>query len=120
MPWDESIILIIILEPSTLVAVNVVGVNVNWYQQLPIQYVAKKPKRIRTAFTIDQVIELEKEYARYRYLNLTRRTGLANILQMNEKTIKIWFATINGLLVSNNERVGSVNWYQQHPLNLSS
>lgn len=46
MPWDESIILIIILEPSTLVAVNVVGVNVNWYQQLPIQYVAKKPKRI--------------------------------------------------------------------------
>ncbi|XP_047997922.1 homeobox protein Hox-A4-like [Leguminivora glycinivorella] len=51
----------------------------------------KKPKRIRTAFTSQQMMELEKEYARTRYLDRSRRIELAKILNLNERTIKIWF-----------------------------
>ncbi|CAG4982378.1 unnamed protein product [Parnassius apollo] len=51
----------------------------------------KKHKRVRTAFTSQQMMELEKEYARNRYLDRTRRIELANILHLNERTIKIWF-----------------------------
>ncbi|XP_063629098.1 homeobox protein Hox-A4a-like [Cydia splendana] len=51
----------------------------------------KKPKRIRTAFTSQQMMELEQEYARTRYLDRSRRIELAKILNLNERTIKIWF-----------------------------
>lgn len=51
----------------------------------------KKQKRIRTAFTSQQMMELEQEYARTRYLDRTRRIELADILRLNERTIKIWF-----------------------------
>lgn len=51
----------------------------------------KKQKRIRTAFTSHQMMELEQEYARTRYLDRTRRIELAEILRLNERTIKIWF-----------------------------
>lgn len=51
----------------------------------------RKPKRIRTAFTSQQMMELEQEYGRTRYLDRTRRIELADILHLNERTIKIWF-----------------------------
>ncbi|KAJ2947432.1 hypothetical protein O0L34_g17210 [Tuta absoluta] len=51
----------------------------------------RKPKRIRTAFTSQQMMELEQEYARARYLDRTRRIELAETLNLNERTIKIWF-----------------------------
>uniref|UniRef100_A0A2A4IW31 Homeobox domain-containing protein n=1 Tax=Heliothis virescens TaxID=7102 RepID=A0A2A4IW31_HELVI len=51
----------------------------------------KKQKRIRTAFTSQQMIELEQEYSRTRYLDRARRIELAEILRLNERTIKIWF-----------------------------
>ncbi|CAH2237787.1 jg24126 [Pararge aegeria aegeria] len=51
----------------------------------------KKPKRIRTAFTSQQMMELENEYARTRYLDRSRRIELSDILNLNERTIKIWF-----------------------------
>nr|AIB07878.1 Hox cluster protein ShxA [Callimorpha dominula] len=51
----------------------------------------KKQKRIRTAFTSQQMMELEKEYARTRYLDRARRIELADVLRLNERTIKIWF-----------------------------
>lgn len=51
----------------------------------------KKQKRIRTAFTSQQMIELEQEYAKTKYLDRTRRIELAEILRLNERTIKIWF-----------------------------
>ncbi|XP_021196019.3 homeobox protein Hox-D3 [Helicoverpa armigera] len=51
----------------------------------------KKQKRIRTAFTSQQMMELEQEYSRTRYLDRARRIELAEILRLNERTIKIWF-----------------------------
>lgn len=51
----------------------------------------KKQKRIRTAFTSQQMMELEQEYSRTRYLDRARRIELADILRLNERTIKIWF-----------------------------
>lgn len=51
----------------------------------------KKPKRIRTAFTSQQMMELENEYARARYLDRSRRAELSEVLSLNERTIKIWF-----------------------------
>nr|ACA35260.1 special homeobox protein 7 [Bombyx mori] len=52
---------------------------------------AKKPKRVRTAFTNNQMAELEQEYTRTKYLDRARCLELANILRLNERTIKIWF-----------------------------
>ncbi|XP_037302480.1 protein zerknuellt 2-like [Manduca sexta] len=51
----------------------------------------RKQKRIRTAFTSNQMMELEQEYNRTRYLDRTRRLELAELLHLNERTIKIWF-----------------------------
>lgn len=51
----------------------------------------KKQKRIRTAFTSSQMMELEQEYTRTRYLDRARRIELAEVLRLNERTIKIWF-----------------------------
>lgn len=51
----------------------------------------KKHKRVRTAFTSHQMMELEQEYARTRYLDRARRIELAETLLLNERTIKIWF-----------------------------
>ncbi|XP_068623722.1 protein zerknuellt 2-like isoform X2 [Battus philenor] len=51
----------------------------------------KKHKRVRTMFTSQQMMELEQEYARTRYLDRTRRIELAEVLHLNERTIKIWF-----------------------------
>lgn len=51
----------------------------------------KKQKRIRTAFTSQQMMHLEQEYAKTKYLDRTRRIELADTLRLNERTIKIWF-----------------------------
>ncbi|XP_063827189.1 uncharacterized protein LOC135076699 [Ostrinia nubilalis] len=53
--------------------------------------VVKKQKRNRTAFTSHQMAELEQEYARARYLDRTRRIELASTLNLNQRTVKIWF-----------------------------
>lgn len=51
----------------------------------------RKQKRIRTAFTSQQMMELEREFTLNRYLDRSRRIELAETLQLNERTIKIWF-----------------------------
>lgn len=51
----------------------------------------RKQKRIRTAFTSQQMMELEREFTLTRYLDRSRRIELAETLQLNERTIKIWF-----------------------------
>ncbi|KOB75725.1 Hox cluster protein ShxA [Operophtera brumata] len=53
--------------------------------------VVKKHKRTRTAFTSNQLMELEHEYAKARYLDRNRRIELADQIRLNERTIKIWF-----------------------------
>ncbi|XP_001648340.2 homeobox protein Hox-A2 [Aedes aegypti] len=56
---------------------------------VPKSYVATK--RSRTAFTSQQLVELEKEFRLNRYLCRPRRIEIATKLALTERQIKIWF-----------------------------
>ncbi|XP_032227750.2 homeobox protein MSX-2 [Nematostella vectensis] len=48
-------------------------------------------KRPRTAFTNEQIKDLEAEFQKSKYLSVSRRMELANSLSLTETQIKIWF-----------------------------
>lgn len=48
-------------------------------------------RRRRTAFTSEQLLELEKEFQAKRYLSVSERALLAHTLQLSEAQVKIWF-----------------------------
>lgn len=76
---------------NTLVGADRTLTRPTWTVRKPATGGVKKPKRIRTAFTSQQMMELENEYARTRYLDRSRRIELSEVLNLNERTIKIWF-----------------------------
>ncbi len=48
-------------------------------------------RRKRTAFTNEQLIELEAEFQQKKYLSLMERSQIAETLNLNEMQVKIWW-----------------------------
>nr|XP_021196432.2 homeobox protein pnx [Helicoverpa armigera] len=53
--------------------------------------IKKKQKRVRTAFSTEQLRALERAYSRHKYINSEQRAELSSTLNIGDKCIKIWF-----------------------------
>ncbi|CAH0723815.1 unnamed protein product, partial [Brenthis ino] len=56
-----------------------------------VNYPSKKSKRFRSAFTTEQVNYLENEFKKFPYIGSANRKEIADILNISERAVKIWF-----------------------------
>lgn len=56
-----------------------------------VKCLSKRGKRFRSAFTTEQVNYLETEFKKYPYIGNARRKDVANVLNIPERAVKIWF-----------------------------
>lgn len=70
--------------------INDKGILQTRHNTIVQQSTENKSRRRRTAFTSDQLLELEREFQAKKYLSLTERSEIANTLKLSEVQVMIF------------------------------